>query len=390
MGTQPEITKGHGALSTTQASPRSDWRQLWSGIAAGIVVVATVLSGLLLASQEPGGVVPTTLVLVSGTPVAVAVPSLVPTIVPVTIIAATPATTTVTPGPSVTTTPTVVCPPQAGWRLYTARRGDTLGSIAAAFGTDAYVLIQGNCLLNTTLTAGQTLYIPPIPTRGPAPAPTYCGPPLTWMIYYVQPGDTLYGLALRYRTSVSALARANCLTSYTVHVGQPLYVPPGSFIPPPPTRIRPSATRPTPVASSTPPVPSATVPPGVTPSRTSTRVLPSPSPSEPGPSVTPPSATPKASDTPSTPTPPTDSTPSATPPPPTQTLAPPTDTAQPETATLPPPTLTLPPPTKTSPPTLTLPPPTATSGPPPPTHAPQPPTATALPPTNPAPPPATP
>ncbi len=367
-------------MSTTQASARSDWRQLWSGIAAGIVVVATVLSGLLLASQEPGGVVPTTIALVSGTPVVLEVPSLTPTLVPVTVIAATPVAVTVTPGPSVTATPTVVCPPQAGWWLYTARQGDTLGSIAMAFGADAYLLIQGNCLLNTNITAGQTLYIPPIPTRtpvstrGPAPAPTLCGPPLTWVIYFVQPGDTLYGLALRYRISVSALARANCLTSYTLRVGQPLYVPPGSVIPPTATRVPPSATRP-PVASSTPPVPSVTVLPSVTPSRTSTRVLPSPSPSATGPSATPPSVTPGASDTPSPTTPPADSTPSATPPTPTQTSVPPTLTAQPPTATLPPPTNTLPPPTNT------LPPPTLT---------PHPPTATALPPTDTAPPSATP
>jgi LysM repeat protein len=161
--------------------------------------------------------------MVSGTPVVLAAPSLAPTIVPVTILAATPVVVTATPGPSVTASPTVVCPPQPGWWPYTARQGDTLGSIAKAFGADAYLLIQGNCLLNTDITAGQTLYIPPIPTRapvstrGPAPAPTFCGPPLTWVNYFVQPGDTLYGLALRHRMSVSA-ARASCLTSYALRV----------------------------------------------------------------------------------------------------------------------------------------------------------------------------
>jgi len=188
-------------LSTTQAPARSDWRQLWSGIVAGIVVVATVLSGLLLASQEPGGAVPNTIAQVSETPGILGVASLVPTLVPVTVIAATTVAATVTPGPPVTAPPTVVCPPPAGWWPYMARRGDSLASLAMTFGADAYLLIQGNCLVNTNITPGQTLYIPPIPTRaplptrGPAPAPTYCGPALTWEIYYVQPGDTLYGLA---------------------------------------------------------------------------------------------------------------------------------------------------------------------------------------------------
>jgi len=351
-------------LSTTQTPAKSDWRQLLGGIAAGIIVVATVMGGLLLASQEPGGMGPTAIALVSETPVILPTASPMPNVTGVTVVAASPLpAASPSPVPSATPMPTIACPPPIGWSPYAARTGDTLTAIAAAFGTNVYVLIQGNCLVNTEIAPGQTLYIPPAPTRGPTATRIPCGPPLMWVIYRVQPGDTLYGLAVRYGTSVYVLALANCMTSYTLRIGQPLYVPPVIVAPPTATRVRPSITPPLPTASSTPPSPSATVPPGVTPSHTPTSAPPSPTPSpSSGPSATPTGGTPIASDTPQPPTPTVGITPSATPP----TMPPSTDTPQPPTATLPstdtpaPPTNTPPPPTNTpAPPTATLPPPTS-------------------------------
>ena len=375
-------------MNTTQAPAKSDWQQLWGGIAAGVIVVATVMGGLLLASQEPGGTGPTAIALASETPTLQPTASPVPIITPATVVAASPvAAASHAPSPSATPMPTVACPQPLGWSPYAARTGDTLTSIAAAFGTNVYVLIQGNCLVNTEIAPGQTLYIPPAPTRGPTATRIPCGPPLTWVIYRVQPGDTLYGLAFRYGTSVYALAQANCMTGYALRVGQPLYVPNVIPIPPPPTRVRPSITPPPPTASSTPPTPSATVPPGVTPSRTPTLTPPSPSPSpSTGPSATPTGGTPTASDTPQPATPTVGVTPSVTPPTAPPTMPPSTDTPQPPTATLPPVTNTLPPPTDTSaPPTNTVPPPTHTL--PPPTHTLPPPANTSAPPTATLPPP---
>lgn len=57
----------------------------------------------------------------------------------------------------------------------------------------------------------------PIPTPAPSPTP---------IIYVVQPGDTLYGIALKYGVSVSALQEANGITDPTLlQIGQELVIP---------------------------------------------------------------------------------------------------------------------------------------------------------------------
>ena len=60
-------------------------------------------------------------------------------------------------------------------------------------------------------------------------APTMgCGPFQGWIMgYVVRPGDTLYRIALRYRTSVSDLKQGNCKTSSFIYVGERLWVPHG-------------------------------------------------------------------------------------------------------------------------------------------------------------------
>ena len=77
--------------------------------------------------------------------------------------------------------------------------------------------------------AGQTLRIPgcgqplpPVPPHPPGPQPPGpCG-----SNYYVVPGDTLSGIAVRHGTTVQALARANGLYyPYTIYAGQRLHIP---------------------------------------------------------------------------------------------------------------------------------------------------------------------
>ena len=348
-------------LNATRTS-ESGWKQLLGGLATGLVAVATVLSAILISSQEASYLAPTA--------IAAASPSAIATLPPATW---TPASSpaSVTPAPvtaqasptlvaSATPAPTIACPTPFGWSAHAVRSGETLASIANTYGTNPFVLIQGNCLVNTDLNAGQMLYVPPLPTRSPGPTPTRipCGPPIHWVIYRVQPGDTLYGLSIRYGTSVYALAQANCMTSYTLRAGQPLYVPPVVVIPPTwtATRVLPSAT---PTATpSIPPSPTPTTPVSVTPSRTpapgtatpSTATA-TPSPSATGPIVTPSTATPSVTHTPLPPTVTTE--PSATipatlpptasatlPPTATATPVPPSSTpkAQPASVTPPPPT----------------------------------------------------
>lgn len=272
----------------------SAWRQIVGGIVGGVIVLATVLGSILLATQEAPPPTPTAVVIVS--------PSATPFVIDVT----PPPSATPAPSPTPippTSPPTAACPVPAGWSAYTVRAGDTLSSIARSFSTNEFLLIQGNCLTETNLAAGQIIYVPPPPTRGPTPIPTPCGPPPTWVIYYVQRGDTLYGLSVRYRTTVAALAQANCLTTYALRVGQRLYVPPVTPPPPPATATFTPLPSETPIPSETPTstlTPAASDTPTPTPSETPI-VTWTPQPTDtPSPTITPsPTDTPIPTDTPS-------------------------------------------------------------------------------------------
>ena len=53
-----------------------------------------------------------------------------------------------------------------------------------------------------------------------------CGPFPGWIMgYVVRRGDTLYRIALRFRTSVADLEQANCKTSSRIYAGERLWVP---------------------------------------------------------------------------------------------------------------------------------------------------------------------
>ncbi len=212
-------------------------------------------------------------------------------------------TSTNSPTPTPSTTPTAsptptVCPIPTGWQSYTVGTFDTLATIAQKFNTTIEQLLQANCLTTLVINWGQIIYVPssaPTPTLLPTfnvclPAPPY------WMIYIVQPGDTLFRLAARFNTSVIQLVQVNCLPTMMIYTGQHLHVPPYVIV-------------------TFPPAPTATPAPPT-----------------------------------DTPAPPTD-----TPAPPTDTPAPPTVTPAPPTATPAPPTATPAPPTATPAPAATSP-----------------------------------
>jgi len=65
----------------------------------------------------------------------------------------------------------------------------------------------------------------PVQTQVP-PTQVNCTPVTYWLVYYVQPGDTLGQIAERTGASVIQLVQANCLAnSDLIYAGQPLYVP---------------------------------------------------------------------------------------------------------------------------------------------------------------------
>jgi LysM repeat protein len=144
------------------------------------------------------------------------------------------ATWTATWTPNLPPSPTN-CPPPTGWLPYIVQSGDTLDKIATRSRISAAKLQQANCLLTTELIPGMVIYVPPVPIV-PTQTPLSCGRPPGWVVYIVQPGDTLYRLSLAYGITVGDLQRANCMgTSTLLHVGQSLYVPPWASHTPTPT-----------------------------------------------------------------------------------------------------------------------------------------------------------
>lgn len=76
-------------------------------------------------------------------------------------------------------------------------------------------------------TPGPTGTPPPLPTLlpTPTPGPTATPPPSARTTYTVKSGDTLYGIAQTFGTSVGAIKTLNGLTSNIIHVGRVLLIP---------------------------------------------------------------------------------------------------------------------------------------------------------------------
>lgn len=109
--------------------------------------------------------------------------------------------------------------------------GETLAIIAAQYGVSASVLAQSNNLSNPSLIyAGQRLVVPGAGTGGPAAQPPSANPGA----HVVQPGDTLFRIALRYGVSLSDLLAANGLNEGSIiYTGQQLRIPGGTGGPAP-------------------------------------------------------------------------------------------------------------------------------------------------------------
>lgn len=94
---------------------------------------------------------------------------------------------------------------------YTVVSGDTLYSIASKFGVSVVDLIYLNNLDSTILNIGQVLEIP--------------GKMSIYTTYVVKRGDTLYGIANSYGTTVDKIKSLNNLTSNILSIGQELLIP---------------------------------------------------------------------------------------------------------------------------------------------------------------------
>jgi len=187
-----------------------------------------------------------------------------------------------TPAPTntPTETPPKTCSYPEGWIQITVQEGDSLKSLAQAYGTSAEQLSDANCLLSDSLPVGASIYVPPpTPTLTPSlvpPPPTQpiqCGPPAGWIPYTVQPGDNLYRISLAYGVSITQLQQANCLGSSTrIKTGEILYVPnvPTRVVTATPSRTPTKTATPTATKTSPPTSTNTTQPPTSTATNTKT------------------------------------------------------------------------------------------------------------------------
>jgi len=125
-------------------------------------------------------------------------------------------------------------------QTYVVQRGDTLNRIASQFNTTVGAIVQLNGIANPNrIFTGQTLTIPGAGSNTPAPVPTVVQPtappqnivptptPLPALqTYTVQPGDTLFRLALNFGVNIVDLAQENNITNYNrIFIGQVLRIP---------------------------------------------------------------------------------------------------------------------------------------------------------------------
>lgn len=95
---------------------------------------------------------------------------------------------------------------------YRVRTDDSLWKIARKFRTSVDAIKRTNHISGSIIHPGQKLRIP-------------SGDNVAYVKHRVRPGETLYGLATRYGTSVNAIKRANGLTGSMIKAGKVITVP---------------------------------------------------------------------------------------------------------------------------------------------------------------------
>lgn len=96
--------------------------------------------------------------------------------------------------------------------VYIVKSGDSLYKIANMFNTTVNDLKSLNNLSSNLLSIGQQLKIP---TSGSS----------SNKVYVVERGDSLYGIARKFNTTVTAIQSLNNLSSSTLSIGQRLLIP---------------------------------------------------------------------------------------------------------------------------------------------------------------------
>jgi LysM repeat protein len=128
----------------------------------------------------------------------------------------------------------VATPAAAGDELI-VRRGDTLWDLALRHGVTVADLVAWNRIENpSVIHVGQRIVLEPPAPMATAPAPP--PPASTPLVHVARAGDTLWDIAVRYGTTVEALASANGLANPSfIRVGQAIAIPQAAASNPPST-----------------------------------------------------------------------------------------------------------------------------------------------------------
>lgn len=113
--------------------------------------------------------------------------------------------------------------PSSNLIRYIVHRGDTLSEIAVRYNTSVQAIKNANGFTNSTIYPNQGIwvpvgvYVPPVYTPPTYPSGQY---------YWVQPGDTLFKIGLRFGVNIYRIAEANHLLNLNrIYAGVPLYIP---------------------------------------------------------------------------------------------------------------------------------------------------------------------
>lgn len=114
-------------------------------------------------------------------------------------------------------------PPSGNLIRYVVHRGDTLSEIAVRYNTTVQAIKNANGFTSSTIYPNQGIwvpvgvYVPPVYTPPSYPSGQY---------YWVQPGDTLFRIGMRFGVNIYRIAEANQLLNLNrIYAGVPLYIP---------------------------------------------------------------------------------------------------------------------------------------------------------------------